>query len=161
MRVLAFVVTLTTVLTGEVAAQASSASDPELVVAAAIVASSGQGAKAFDVHPSHASTATRGRSSERASTIAKALHADTVAGSKVLVCASRSPRSCSLGHYAHLISMSQPVIAADGKTATVLVTTHSATNIARIPVEVSEVEYTLTRAGRSWRVVKQFTTRRS
>jgi hypothetical protein len=161
MRVLAFLAMLTGVSASGVEAQASMAPDPELAVAAVIVTSSRPGAKAFDVRPLHVKASSRGRSSDRANTIAKALHADTVAGDKVYVCANSSPRSCSLGSYAHLISMSTPVIAANGKSATIVVSTRSATNLVRMPVEVSDVEYTVERIGENWRVVKQFTTRRS
>lgn len=159
MRILALTLTLSAALTSSATAQTLAASDPLLTVAAAIGANSRQGATAFDVRVSHAATQARGRDAKRTSALAKALQADTVAGDKVFICATRSPRSCSLGRYAHLISMSEPVVAADGKTSVVSVTTYSSTNMARIPVKAREVEYTLVREGQGWRIVKEFTTR--
>jgi hypothetical protein len=159
MRFLALSFVLSAALASGATAQTLAAPDPLLVVATAIGADAIQGATAFDVRVSDVTGKVRGRDAKRTSAVARALQADTVAGNKVFICATRSPRSCSLGRYARLISMAEPVISLDGKTAVVSVTTYSSTNMARVPVHVQDVEYTLVREGQGWRIVKQFTTR--
>jgi hypothetical protein len=155
---LAYVATaLLSVVSGATAAQSASAGDPEMAVAAAIVDSLGSGPIAFDSR--FGGAATPQRSEERAAAIARILHADARRGDSVLVCATRSPRSCSLGSYATLVSMSKPIFATDRSSALVTVTTTWTTNLPRIPVAAQDVEYTVARQAGAWRVVKRRTTR--
>jgi hypothetical protein len=154
---LVFVATaLLSVVPGVTRAQSASVVDPEMAVAAAIVDSLGSGPIAFDSRFS--GTATR-RSEERANAIARLLHADARRGDSVLVCATRSPRSCSLGAYATLVSMSKPIFAKDHSSAVVTVTTTRTTNLPRIPLEAQDVQYMVARQDGAWRVAKRRTTR--
>jgi hypothetical protein len=139
-------------------AQSASGPSPEMAVASAVVESVPPRRTAFDTRKKYASTTRRQWSEQRARAIAGLLHADAVSGDSVLVCPD-SPSSCTLGAYTSLVSMSEPVIAPNGKSAKVTVVTHSLTNMPRIPIVVQDVEYSVARVGRTWRVVKQRPTR--
>jgi hypothetical protein len=139
-------------------AQRASGPSPELAVASAVVASLAPGRIAFDIRSQYASTTRRRWSEQRARAIANVLHADVVSGDSVLVCPD-SPRSCTLGAYASLVGMSEPMFTANGRSAKVTVVTHAVTNMPRIPIVDQDVEYTVARDGKTWRVVKQRTTR--
>jgi hypothetical protein len=139
------------------AAQSTSAADPETAVASAVADSLGPGKVAFDTRIGGGAT-HRTRSVERANAIAKLLHADPRRGDSVLVCAT-DPRSCSLGAYTTLVSMSEPILARNGRSARITVTMHWTTNIPRIPVAARDVDCTVARAGTTWRVVECRTTR--
>ena len=159
MRAFSVLALLATLSPGLIQAQTVSASDPEMAVAAAIAGSLAPGRVAFDTRSEDGPKRQRVRSPERALAIARVLHGDALLGEKVLVCTPPDPGSCSLGPYAFLVKMSEPLIAQDGKSAKVTVVTHSTTKMPRIPVRVLEVEYTVIRVGNVWRVVSQRATR--
>jgi hypothetical protein len=149
---------LLSVVPGAITAQSVSARDPETAVAAAIADSLGSGRIAFDSR-FNGTARPQKRSEQRANAIARLLHADVRRGDSVLICATRSPSSCSLGTYTILISMSKPVFVKDRSSAFVTVTTTRMTNLPRIPLVARDVEYTVARQDGLWKVVNQRTTR--